>query len=55
MTWVIQCTDDNTRLMAENKDQLAEKLMDHMKEMHDMQMTRDQAMMEVNKMAKQAA
>ena len=55
MAWVYQCQSDNTRLMGETKDQLADKMVQHMKTDHDMEITHEQAMMELNKSAQQAA
>ncbi len=55
MAWVYQCTEDNVRLIADSKEQLAQKLMEHAMQNHQMNMTLQQAMDMVNKGAQQAA
>ena len=55
MAWVYQCPNDNARLLGETKEQLADKMVQHMLDMHDTEITYDQAMQEVMKDAKQAA
>lgn len=53
--WNYRCDTDNLTLTADSKEELAEKVMKHANEQHDMQMTREQAMESVNKNATQAA
>ncbi len=55
MAWVYQCQSDSTRLMGETKERLADKMVQHMKTMHDTDITQEQALQELNKSAQQAA
>ena len=55
MAWVYVCEMDNMRLMADTKEHLAQKVMEHANQTHNMNMTMQQAMDSVNENAQQAA
>jgi hypothetical protein len=55
MAWTYFCEADQTTLTAATKEDLAQKVMEHSQQIHDQQMTREQARESVEKNAKQTA
>ena len=55
MAWSYMCEDDKVRLTANTKEELADKVMQHANKVHNMSVTRQQALDMVNKGARQAA
>lgn len=55
MAWTYYCEDDKTTLRAESKEGLVDEVINHLKEGHMMQMSRDDARASVEKNAKQEA
>ncbi|MHB9134761.1 MAG: DUF1059 domain-containing protein [Armatimonadota bacterium] len=55
MAWSYFCAMDNMTLTGNTKEELAQKMQQHMKETHDQEISMDQAMEMVNKNAQQAA
>ena len=55
MAWTYYCNMDQTTLSAPDKDQLAEKVMQHMQQLHGKQMSREEAKESVEKNATQTA
>jgi hypothetical protein len=55
MVWTYYCKMDDITLAGSTKEELAERLMDHANEEHEMEMTFDQALMAVSQDAKQEA
>ena len=55
MAWTYFCANDRMTLSAPNKEQLADKMIEHMQQKHNTSMSRDEAMKQVNQHAKQAA
>ncbi len=55
MAWTYYCADDKVTLSADTKEQLAEKMMQHMRSLHNKVMSREEAMQSVNQDARQSA
>jgi hypothetical protein len=55
MAWVFHCAKENIDLVADTRERLAEKVMQHMKDRHDTQISLQQAMDMVSKDARQQA
>jgi len=55
MAWTYYCEDEQITLSAPTKEELAQKVMDHMRESHDTTMSMEQARDSVEKDAKQSA
>jgi len=55
MAWTYYCESEQITLSAPTKEELAQKVMDHMKSNHDTEISMDQARENVEKDAKQSA
>ncbi|MHB0937633.1 MAG: DUF1059 domain-containing protein [Armatimonadota bacterium] len=55
MAWTYYCADDQSTLSAPSKEELVQKVKDHMQEIHKSDMTMDQVRANVEKNAKQTA
>jgi len=55
MAWSYYCEPDQSTLTAPTKEELAQKVMEHSKEIHGMEMSLEQARESVEKNAKQMA
>lgn len=55
MAWTYYCADEQITLSAPTKEELAQQVMDHMKEAHNTTMSMEQARESVEKDAKQSA
>jgi predicted small metal-binding protein len=53
--WLYYCSDEDITLKAESKEQLVDEVMQHMKDAHNLYITREQAWEKVNADGKQAA
>jgi len=55
MAWTYYCEDEQITLSALTKEELTQKVMEHMQESHDTTISMDQARENVEKNAKQSA
>lgn len=55
MAWSFYCADEKMNITADNKEELAMKLMQHMQENHDTKISQQQAMEMINMGAQQSA
>ena len=55
MAWTYYCADDQSTLSAPSKEELVQKVQDHVREIHKSDMTTDQVRESVEKNAKQTA
>jgi predicted small metal-binding protein len=55
MVWTYYCADDDITLAGDSREELAERLMDHVNEEHEMEMTYDDALASVDREGKQEA
>ncbi|HEY3379831.1 MAG TPA: hypothetical protein VGL77_20345 [Armatimonadota bacterium] len=55
MAWSYYCADEQMNIIADTKEELADKIIEHLEEMHDSTMTYDEAMDSINTNAKEIA
>ncbi|OPZ80275.1 MAG: hypothetical protein BWY76_03401 [bacterium ADurb.Bin429] len=55
MVWTYYCQMDDVTLAGDSKEELAQRVMEHVNEEHEIEMTYDEALDSVNRNARQEA